>query len=88
MSARATVVARLPPAQKLNPMFLNDEQLIELTGYVQPAAQIRWLRRNGLAHYVRADGHPKVAISTLQVSSPVLQKTSLEPDLEAVRGKH
>lgn len=41
-------------------MFLTSEQLQELTGYRQAAAQVRWLRKNGVAHYVRSDGKPKV----------------------------
>lgn len=46
-------------------MFLNDKQLQELTGYRQPAAQIRWLQRQGITHYVRADNHPVVPVSAL-----------------------
>lgn len=40
-------------------MFLTAAQLEELTGYIQPAAQIRWLRKSGVAHYVRSDGKPR-----------------------------
>ena len=46
-------------------MFLTPEQLETLTGLRQPAAQIRWLRRNGVRHYVRADGRPVVPASAL-----------------------
>lgn len=41
-------------------MFLTAAELEDLTGLVQPAAQIRWLRKNGVDHYVRSDGKPRV----------------------------
>ena len=47
-------------------MFLTAEQLEDLTGRKQPAAQIRWLRRNGVHHFVRADGHPRVLSDALR----------------------
>lgn len=41
-------------------MFLSADQLHELTGLTQSAAQVRWLRKNGIRHYIRADGRPSV----------------------------
>ena len=37
-------------------MFLNADQLRELTGLVQPAAQARWLRDRGYRHTRTAAG--------------------------------
>jgi hypothetical protein len=42
-------------------MFLTADELQTLTGYRRGSAQIRWLVRQGVAHYVRADGKPAVA---------------------------
>ncbi len=47
----------------MSDLFLTPDQLHDLTGYVQAAAQIRWLRKNGIAHYVRADGRPMVTVA-------------------------
>ena len=46
-------------------MFLTADELQELTGYVRPSAQVRWLIRNGVAHYRRADGKPVVTREAL-----------------------
>jgi hypothetical protein len=41
-------------------LFLSRDELQELTGYRQFAAQIRWLASRGFRHEVGADGRPKV----------------------------
>ncbi|WP_221795540.1 DUF4224 domain-containing protein [Oceanobacter mangrovi] len=41
--------------------FLNDNDLVELTGYVQKNSQRRWLQRQGIVHYINAKGQVKVA---------------------------
>lgn len=41
-------------------MFLSPADVEALTGRKQPAAQRRWLARNGVRFYVRADGRPAV----------------------------
>lgn len=46
-------------------MFLTPQQLYELTALTQGAAQIRWLRKNGIDHFVRADGKPRVLPAAL-----------------------
>jgi hypothetical protein len=65
-------------------MFLTPAQLEDLTGYTQPAAQVRWLRKNGVTHYVRADGHPRVPVSAFQAQERVPQG----PNFEALRVRH
>lgn len=69
-----------------DPMFLTVAQLQELTGYVQPAAQVRWLQKNGLRHFVRADGHPRVpAAAVTDPPAGRLTKAVFSPDFDAVR---
>jgi hypothetical protein len=41
-------------------VFLSSVDLRELTGYVRPSAQARWLTDNGLPFYLDAQGRPKV----------------------------
>jgi hypothetical protein len=41
-------------------VFLTAQELQELTGKKQPAAQRRVLIQNGLRFFVRADGHNSV----------------------------
>lgn len=47
-------------------MFITRDDIKSLTGYVQPAAQIRWLRKNGITHFVRADGKPVVPTNAFE----------------------
>lgn len=41
-------------------MFLTKQEVLDLTGVHQKAAQRRWLRLNGFRYYTRADGSPVV----------------------------
>jgi hypothetical protein len=67
-------------------MFLTPEQVADLTGYVQPAAQIRWLRKNGVQHYVRCDGRPRVPVSAI---GPARQAEGPKgPNFDAIRARH
>lgn len=40
--------------------FLSRDEVRELTGYIRPADQIRWLRRQGLLFWINARGRPVV----------------------------
>lgn len=62
--------------------LLTPAQLVELTGYRQKSAQVRWLRENGVLHYVRADGHPNVPESALEAPR---EPSRRGPNLAAVR---
>lgn len=42
-------------------LFLDVDELHELTGYVTSCRQIEWLRRRGWRHEVNSAGRPKVA---------------------------
>lgn len=41
-------------------LFLNAEELRDLTGYQKPRRQIEWLRAQGFIFRIAADGHPRV----------------------------
>lgn len=40
--------------------FLTAEEVAELTGFVRPAAQKRWLSENDFSFVEGGDGRPKV----------------------------
>lgn len=44
-------------------MILTPSDLHDLTGYVRPSAQVRWLRRHGWRFTVNALGVPVVALA-------------------------
>ena len=37
-------------------VFLTPDEIVELTGLRRPSAQMRWLDRNGIRAFRRADG--------------------------------
>ena len=41
-------------------MFLSATELADLTGYVRPSAQVRWLQEKGWPFTIGGDGQPKV----------------------------
>lgn len=47
-------------------MFLDPEQIKELTGKRQRAAQVRMLRAMGITHRLRGDGTPIVLTSHIE----------------------
>ena len=65
-------------------MFLTPEDLASLTGYVQAAAQIKWLRKNGITHFVRGDGKPVVPANAFE---KVQATRTTEPNFAALRGR-
>lgn len=40
--------------------LLTKEDLEQLSGLTQPAAQVKWLKSQGINHFVRNDGRPSV----------------------------
>ena len=46
-------------------MFLSKDELQELTGLTQGAAQIKWLQREGFSFRVAVDGRPRVLRDTV-----------------------
>jgi hypothetical protein len=65
--------------KKEKPLFLTDEQLVELTGKRRPSAQAAELNRQGIQHKVRADG------SVLVLRELVDQQFGLRPPRKEVR---
>lgn len=65
-------------------MFLTAAELEQLTGLRQGKAQIRWLQRNRISHFVRADGKPAV---THQAVSGTHIEVKREPNWAALRGQ-
>lgn len=65
-------------------MFLTDLELHDLTGYRRHAEQVRWLRKNGVRHFIRKDGAVRVLRSELEAGRD--QRTVSGPRFEALRG--
>jgi hypothetical protein len=72
----------------MNSLFLSGEQLRELTGYVQPAAQIRWLRKNAVHHFVRADGRPRVPLAAIAPAPAKAEAPRKGPNFDALPPTH
>lgn len=53
-------------SNELPPLFLTDAEIEYMSGYKQPAAQIRWLRKWQILHVVNAFGHPRVTRSAIE----------------------
>ncbi len=47
-------------------MFLTRSELLEMTGYVRPKAQARWLAENQYPFEIGADGYPRVLQSCVE----------------------
>lgn len=41
-------------------MFLTAKEVADLTGYLKPSAQIKWLDAERYGYAIGGDGHPKV----------------------------
>lgn len=65
-------------------MFLTPAELEDFTGLKQAAAQIRWLQKNGVEHYVRADGQVRVVRSKLE-SKESSATAVTRPNFEVLR---
>lgn len=66
-------------------MFLTHEQLVDLTGLSQGAAQIRWLKAHGITHWVRVDGKPRVPMAAVEGRSSASPAELTQPDFGALR---
>jgi hypothetical protein len=67
------------------PLFLTDSELEYMSGYKQPAAQIRWLQKWGIRHVVSSLGNPRVTRSAVEGTTktePVKPRT--EPNWAAL----
>lgn len=69
-------------------MFLTEDQLSELTGFIRPSKQIEWLQREGFEFRVAADGHPRVLrdhVFRLMGVTDIAAKRKTAPDFTSVR---
>lgn len=67
-------------------MFLSDEDLASLTGFVRRDKQVQWLRRNGYVFTVNGLGRPKVALAEFNRHMVGGKAKSQEPRFEALNG--
>lgn len=51
-------------------IFIDSEQLIQLTGRKNKSLQIAWLKTSGIAFRVNATGHPVVTILAIEGRMP------------------
>ena len=65
-------------------LFLKPEQIYELSGYRLGSYQIRWLQKNGIRHYVRADGRPMVPVAAFE-REEFKARPRAEPNFEALK---
>jgi Domain of unknown function (DUF4224) len=67
------------------PLFLTDSELEYMSGYKQPAAQIRWLQKWRVRHLVNALGHPRVTRSAVEGTTKIeSEKPRTEPNWAAL----
>jgi hypothetical protein len=62
---------------------LTEEDVRALTGYVQPAAQVRWLQRTGFRHELDGRGRVLILRSWLDGSAQVPGRRT--PNFAAIR---
>jgi hypothetical protein len=67
-------------------LYLSANELADLTGLSQGAAQIRWLQKNGVRHFVRADGKPRVPRQAVTDADGITARCAdIQPNFDAVR---
>lgn len=64
--------------------LLSDDELAELTGVEQPAAQLRVLREHGLFPIVRRDGRPRLTWAALDAVMTGTRQDHDQPDWNAL----
>ena len=57
-------------------MFLTELELVELTGYRQPAKQVAHLKAQRIPFHVNRAGHPRVARAILEGGKVAAPKTT------------
>lgn len=67
-------------------MFLSEDDLHDLTGYVRAHEQKRWLTRHGWQFVENAAGHPRVLKSVVEakLGGVATKPTRRGPNLEAI----
>lgn len=67
----------------MNP-WLSDDELADLTGYVQPSRQLRWLEENRIRHYVNRLNRARVPRDAILAFRGKTEKRT-EPDFTKIR---
>jgi hypothetical protein len=72
----------------MSELFLSDDELADLSGLSQKAAQVRWLRNHGFVFVTRADGTPRVLRDHVRARLGAMQgdelRATIEPDWSAL----
>ncbi|MET3119450.1 hypothetical protein AAKU64_003689 [Undibacterium sp. GrIS 1.8] len=66
-------------------IFLNEEEVFDLTGFKTKSKQVRHLARIGMIFYLSAHGVPKIPRSVFEPSSkcePVIEKSRWKPKVK------
>lgn len=63
--------------------WLSDDELRDLTGYMQPIRQARWLAANGIRCFVNRLG--RVRVPRESFGELAAKKRRVEPDFSKVR---
>lgn len=66
-------------------IFLTPEERHELTGYRRKSAQIAWLRRNKIPHFINAGGDPVILRSTFEPIREARTIRTSQPSLRSVK---
>lgn len=73
----------------MSALYMSHDELQELTGLIQPAAQIRWLKANGVEHFVRVDGKPRVPKDEkghpIRIAAQTVVSGDVEPNFGVLR---
>jgi hypothetical protein len=73
-------------SNELPPLFLTDADLEYMTGYKQPAAQIRWLQKWHIRHVVNASGYPRVTRAAVEGTAKTEpERPRTRPNFDALK---
>jgi hypothetical protein len=65
--------------------WLSDDELRDLTGYVQPSRQVKWLEENRIKHYVNRLNRARVPRDAIVGFKARPNEQRTEPDFSKVR---
>jgi hypothetical protein len=65
--------------------YLSDLEVEELTGYIQPRRQARWLVENGFRPMINGRGKVRVARDAMSARQAAAIKSKTEPDFSRIR---
>lgn len=63
-------------------MLLTTEEVRDLTGYEKPSAQSKWMRENGITHFI--NGQNVVKVTWEAVNNPKVLLKGTEPRFDYV----